>query len=217
MPRKIFDTRWAKLTWSPEHDVTEQFLPISTSTLSTSPPSIVTWVKKHAEAIHAVRQRHPGGKWHWHVSFRMVRSFSSAYFYPKKTANAWWSKELKELGYESPEIMVTPMEEGRAIGYEHHDEYEVMYTDFDNDYIKTAVEWCALNDNKKRRRTYLDKITSIPRAKISHAIATAKEDYAVECDSDAINKLLEEGWAFEGDEQFESVKRRRYTQYKSAL
>jgi len=217
MPRKTYDTRWAKLTWSPEHDVLNEFLPISTSTSSTSPPGIVTWIHKHSEAIHAVRQRHPGGKWHWHVSFRMPRTFSSLYFYSKKSANAWWVKELKELGYEEPAVMVTPMEDGRAIGYEHHDEFEVMYSDFDQSVIDNAVAWCKLLDNKKRRRTYLDKITTLPRAKISHAIATAKEDYNVQCDSEAIEKLIDEGWAFEGDEQFESVKRRRYNNHKTAL
>lgn len=140
----------------------------------------------------------------------MPRTFNSGYFYPKKTAGAWWSKDVKEWGLGDNEVVVTPMEDARGIGYEHHDEYEIMHTDFDEATINTAIEWCKLNDNKKRKRQYLDKITTLPRAKISHAIACAKEDYGVEDDHDAMLKLMAEGWSFEGDETFEAIKRKRY-------
>lgn len=220
MPRKSYSTYYAKLTWSPEDDAEyNEFLPISTSTISTVSTPLMGWVREHSEAIHAVRQRHPGGKWHWHISFRMKREFSSEYFYAKHnkagetTREAWWSKSLKEAGFAQPEVMVTPEEDRRAFGYEHQDEFEIMYTDYDDNVIQQAVEHCMLLRNKKRRREYLGSITTVSKAKVSHAIATAKEDYGVTCDADAMAKLMEEGWAFEGDEHYEHLKRKRYREF----
>lgn len=220
MPRKSYTTRYAKLTWSPEDDAEyNEFLPISTSTISTVSTPLVAWVRENSEAIHAVRQRHPGGKWHWHVSFRMKREFSSEYFYAKHnkkgeiTREPWWGKSLKNSGFSPPQVMITPEEDRRGFGYEHQDEFEIMYTDYDADIIATATEFCAMQRNKKCRRDYLEKITTVSKAKVSHAIATAKEDYDLQSDSAAMAMLMEEGWAFEGDEVFEDLKRKRYREY----
>jgi len=217
MPRPRYQTHFAKLTWHPKEDVVEQFLPISTSTLSTLPHPLVQWVREHAEAIHAVRQRHPGGTWHWHISFRMKRELSSAYFYNKPSAKSWWHESLKTIGYESPEVEVTPEEDGRAFGYEHQDEFEVMYTDYDITTINTAVQYCAMLRDKKRRREYMAKISTLPKAKINTAVASVKVDRPdLSSDFDAKAYLVEEGWAFEGDDDYQHIMRKRYREDKLA-
>lgn len=223
MPRHTFTARYAMLTWSPEEDVEQyQFEPTSTSTTTTSAlrvsavsAAICEWVSKWAEQVHAVRQRHPGGKWHWHVFFRMKREYSSTYFYDKKTATSWWKRDMgEELGKEN--ITVTPKEDARALGYMFDDEVVILHSDFDEAFHETAKQWYLAQTRRAARRSYLSQIYTLPKAKIHDAVVTAMVDYNLSDEHEAEARLVDEGWTWEGNAAHAGMKRKRYLDTRAA-
>lgn len=208
MPRANYDTRYAKLTWSPEEDCINEFSPISTSTTSTVSTRIYEWVKKWSVKTLAVCQRHPGGKWHWHISFEMPREYSSSYFYSKKTTKSWWERDMDDLAKEN--IVVTPIEEARGIGYELCDEHVIMHSDFSTEFMNAAKTWCEAQRLRQKRRIYMSRIYVIPDAKVDTAVQTAMIDYNLSDSRDAERKLIEEGWEWKGSQIHAGCKRKRY-------
>lgn len=125
--------------------------------------------------------------------------------------DSWWAKDFKDFGQH--EVEVTPAEDGRAMGYEMTDEYEIMHTDFDTDFMTQAKEFAQMCVNKKRRRQFLEKITTIPDGKLEWARASLKVDYPTK---DPEIMMLKEGWGYRGQEQHKIMKR-RYKSYVDAL
>lgn len=176
----------------------DEFLAISTSTVSTPPPvstlagRLAQWVNGlNIDQLLVVRQKDASTPWHWHITVRLTRTYKSTY--------KWWKKELDELGLTAPALEAGPHDDWQyRVGYSQEDTIEILKQHrISDEYMLQAKQYYQLMKQRHQLRSFKRKLEAITPTMLDAMVEAAEVEFGTNRNG-ALTKLALAGFAFPG-------------------